>query len=96
MTNSTSPNLFSVLNSFQDQSTSTTYSVLAKTVGDLMLACSLLGLSVSVLIAYPFHEAFGLGAQLFAHLGVLTFATLLKIGYVLRLIGHYELGLKMT
>jgi phosphoglycerol transferase MdoB-like AlkP superfamily enzyme len=72
------------------------YAWVTKGLGDAMLALSVVGLVISILIAYPYYEFFSMGAQLSAHLGVLLFATVLKIGYVMRLIGHYELDLKMT
>lgn len=45
-----------------------------------------------VAIAYPFADAFPLGVQIAAHVGMLVFGIGIKISYVVRLIALKELG----
>lgn len=56
------------------------------------LLCSVLGLVVTVLLAYPFANLLSLGWQVLAHIGTLLFSVGIKLGYVARLVFLSRLG----
>ena len=45
----------------------------------------------SVMVGYVFEEYFSLPTQVVAHISTLLFATLIKLGYVARLVAIHEL-----
>ncbi|WP_150910626.1 hypothetical protein [Marinobacter halotolerans] len=53
---------------------------------------SVVGLVVTVLLAYPFADMLGMGLQVLAHIGTLLFAVGIKIAYVARLVFLSRLG----
>lgn len=56
------------------------------------LGLSVLGLMVTILLAYPLAGALGLSAQIAAHIGTLVFAVGIKVAYVARLVFLSRLG----
>ncbi len=56
-----------------------------------LLVC-LLGVVVTVLLAYPMADMLTLPAQIAAHIGTVIFAALLKVSYVTRLVSLRNLG----
>ena len=56
------------------------------------LGLSVLGLMVTILLAYPLAGALALSVQIAAHIGTLVFAVGIKVAYVARLVFHSRLG----
>lgn len=56
------------------------------------LGLSVLGLMVTILLAYPLAGAFALSVQIAAHIGTLVFAVGIKVAYVARLVFLSRLG----
>lgn len=56
------------------------------------MVISLLGVVITVLLAYPLAELLSMPAQIAAHIATLLFATSLKISYVTRLVSLKSLG----
>lgn len=56
------------------------------------LVWSVLGLMVTVLLAYPLAARLPMMLQIFAHIGTLLFAVGIKIAYVVRLVFLSRLG----
>ncbi|PPI84452.1 hypothetical protein KEHDKFFH_09250 [Marinobacter maroccanus] len=56
------------------------------------LGLSVLGLMVTILLAYPLAGALALSAQIAAHIGTLVFAVGIKVAYVARLVFLSRLG----
>ena len=56
------------------------------------LGLSVLGLMVTILLAYPLAGALALSVQIAAHIGTLVFAVVIKVAYVARLVFLSRLG----
>ena len=56
------------------------------------LGLSVLGLMVTILLAYPMAGALALSVQIAAHIGTLVFAVGIKVAYVARLVFLSRLG----
>ncbi|MHA7924819.1 MAG: hypothetical protein ACX936_06440 [Marinobacter sp.] len=56
------------------------------------LGLSVLGLMVTILLAYPLAGALALSVQIAAHIGTLVFAVGIKVAYVARLVFLSRLG----
>ena len=56
------------------------------------LGLSVLGLMVTILLAYPMAGALALSVQIAAHIGTLIFAVGIKVAYVARLVFLSRLG----
>ena len=56
------------------------------------LGLSVLGLMVTILLAYPLSGALALSVQIAAHIGTLVFAVGIKVAYVARLVFLSRLG----
>ena len=56
------------------------------------LGLSVLGLMVTILLAYPLAGALALSVQIAAHIGTLIFAVGIKVAYVARLVFLSRLG----
>ena len=56
------------------------------------LGLSVLGLMVTILLAYPLAGALALSVQTAAHIGTLVFAVGIKVAYVARLVFLSRLG----
>ena len=56
------------------------------------LGLSVLGLMVTILLAYPLAGALALSVQIAAHIGTLVFAVGIKVAYVARLAFLSRLG----
>ena len=56
------------------------------------LGLSVLGLMVTILLAYPLAGALALSVQIAAHIGTLVFAVGVKVAYVARLVFLSRLG----
>ena len=56
------------------------------------LGLSVLGLMVTILLAYPLAGALALSVQNAAHIGTLVFAVGIKVAYVARLVFLSRLG----
>ena len=56
------------------------------------LGLSVLGLMVTILLAYPLAGALALSVQIAAHIGTLVFAVGIKVAYVVRLVFLSRLG----
>lgn len=53
---------------------------------------SLLGLVLTILVAYPLAQYFSMAVQILAHVGTLLFAVGIKVAYVARLVFLSRLG----
>ncbi|AIU66571.1 hypothetical protein ABF162_05815 [Vibrio coralliilyticus] len=76
------------------QPTRTTFKTLL-TVSNIGLVITFLALVVSVLISYPYANAFSLNAQIAAHISTIVIAAFLKVSYVTRCLAQYNLGLEV-
>ena len=56
------------------------------------LLMSVIGLLVTVLLAYPFADSLSMVLQILAHIGTLLFAVGIKLAYVARLVSLKQLG----
>ena len=56
------------------------------------LAVSLVCITASILISYPFAEYFSIAVQVSAHIGTIVIAAILKVSYVLRCVAQHGLG----
>lgn len=56
------------------------------------LGLSVLGLMITILLAYPLAGALALSVQIAAHIGTLVFAVGIKVAYVARLVFLSRLG----
>mgnify|MGYP003116150829 FL=1 len=56
------------------------------------LGLSVLGLMVTILLAYPLAGALALSVHIAAHIGTLVFAVGIKVAYVARLVFLSRLG----
>ena len=56
------------------------------------LLASVIGLVVTVLLAYPFAPHLSMAVQILAHIGTLLFAVGVKLAYVARLVSLKQLG----
>ncbi|CAM3072628.1 hypothetical protein [Pseudoalteromonas distincta] len=56
------------------------------------LLVSLVCISASILISYPFAEYFSMAVQVSAHISTIVIAAILKVSYVLRCIAQHGLG----
>lgn len=56
------------------------------------LLVSLVCISASILISYPFAEYFSMAVQISAHISTIVIAAILKVSYVLRCIAQHGLG----
>ncbi len=57
-----------------------------------VLAGSVIGMVISVLLAYPLADQLAMAWQITAHIGTVVFALGMKIGYVTRLVFLKRLG----
>ncbi|CAM3697865.1 hypothetical protein [Vibrio aquimaris] len=64
-------------------------------VSNIGLVITFLALVVSVIIAYPYADAFSLEAQVAAHISTIIIAAFLKVSYVTRCLAQYNLGLEV-
>ncbi|WP_165736131.1 hypothetical protein [Pseudoalteromonas sp. C8] len=81
-----------MLNNFNNQ---TQFSSLYETVlfaANTALAVSLVCITASILISYPFAEHFSMTVQVSAHIGTIVIAAILKVSYVLRCVAQHGLG----
>ncbi|KAA1149896.1 hypothetical protein EU510_18975 [Pseudoalteromonas sp. FUC4] len=81
-----------MLNNLNNQ---TQFSSLYETVlfaANTALAVSLVCITVSILISYPFAEYFSMAVQVSAHIGTIVIAAILKVSYVLRCVAQHGLG----
>lgn len=62
-------------------------------VANSALVVSVVGLLVTVLLAYPFASFLPMAGQILAHIGTLIFATGIKVSYIARLVSLKQLGL---
>lgn len=53
---------------------------------------SLLGLVLTILVAYPLAQYFSMAVQILAHVGTLLFAVGIKVSYIARLVFLSRLG----
>lgn len=56
------------------------------------LLLSVIGLAVTVLLAYPLAQSLSMVSQILAHIGTLVFAVGVKLAYVARLVSLQQLG----
>ena len=61
-------------------------------LGNGSMLTALIVILLSVFVGYIADELFSISVQVVSHIALIVFATLLKIGYVLRLIGRKGLG----
>ncbi|WP_076925811.1 hypothetical protein [Pseudoalteromonas sp. EB27] len=81
-----------MLNNLNNQ---TQFSSLYETVlfaANTALLVSLVCISASILISYPFAEYFSMAMQVSAHIGTIVIAAILKVSYVLRCVAQHGLG----
>ncbi|MBH0017705.1 MULTISPECIES: hypothetical protein [Pseudoalteromonas] len=81
-----------MLNNLNNQ---TQFSSLYDTVlfaANTALAVSLVCITASILISYPFAEYFSMAVQVSAHIGTIVIAAILKVSYVLRCVAQHGLG----
>ncbi|MBH0077148.1 hypothetical protein I6F48_16620 [Pseudoalteromonas sp. SWYJ118] len=81
-----------MLNNLNNQ---TQFSSLYETVlfaANTALAVSLVCITASTLISYPFAEYFSMAVQVSAHIGTIVIAAILKVSYVLRCVAQHGLG----
>lgn len=64
--------------------------LLAFSNGAMLL--SVIGLAITVLLAYPFAHSLSMAFQILAHIGTLLFAVGVKLAYVARLVSLRQLG----
>lgn len=57
-----------------------------------MMLLSFITVALSLLIAFAFDQYFSIAAQVSAHLAIIVFAGVFKVGYVLRCVGAHGLG----
>lgn len=62
---------------------------------NVALVVTALAMIVSVLISYPYADAFSLPQQIAAHISTIVIAAFLKVSYVLRCLAQYNLGLEV-
>ncbi|WP_198552751.1 hypothetical protein [Psychromonas sp. Urea-02u-13] len=63
------------------------------TLGNSLMAISLIVVFSSLLISYGFDQHFAIGAQVTAHIATIVFAAFIKIGYVMRCIALHAFSL---
>ena len=81
-----------MLNNLNNQ---TQFSSLYETVlfaANTALAVSLVCITASILISYPFAEYFSMAVQVSAHIGTIVIAAILKVSYVLRCVAQHGVG----
>ncbi|BAJ00653.1 hypothetical protein [Shewanella violacea] len=65
---------------------------LALHTGNAVMLIAVLGILLSIFVAYAHAEQFSLWAQVASHITLILCATAIKIGYVIRCIGLHGLG----
>lgn len=63
--------------------------------GNWLMVLGLAGTISSIEVCYVFADEFSLGAQIFAHILTLLFATSIKFGYIMRCIALQGFGEKI-
>lgn len=64
----------------------------ALTGGNSTMLVAMIGLLLCILVGYSYADSFSLWAQVGSHIGLILFATAVKIGYVMRCIGLDGMG----
>ncbi|MUJ20084.1 hypothetical protein GNP89_14230 [Aliivibrio fischeri] len=62
-------------------------------IGGAILCISLIIMTISLLISFPFASHFSIMQQVAAHIVTIVIAAFVKIGYVAFIVGKYERGL---
>lgn len=62
-------------------------------IGGVVLVFSVTVMMISILISFPFASHFSIGQQIAAHIVTIVAAGVLKVGYVVFIVGKYERGL---
>ncbi|GLT18592.1 hypothetical protein GCM10007938_23710 [Vibrio zhanjiangensis] len=65
------------------------------TISNIGLTITFLALVASIIIAYPYADAFSLKVQVAAHISTIIIAAFLKVSYVTRCLAQYNLGLEV-
>ena len=60
--------------------------------GNSTMLIAIIGLLLCILVGYSYADSFSLWAQVASHIGLILFATAVKIGYVMRCIGLDGMG----
>ncbi|MFT5789825.1 MAG: hypothetical protein ACI8SJ_001944 [Shewanella sp.] len=60
--------------------------------GNGTMFIAVIGLLLCILVGYSFANSFSLWAQVASHIGLILFATAIKIGYVMRCVGLDGMG----
>lgn len=60
--------------------------------GQIMMLLAGIGMLGATLVAYPFADRFGIGAQITGHIVLPVSAAIFKLGYIIRLAAHHALG----
>ena len=60
--------------------------------GNSTMLIAVTGLILCILVGYSYADNFSLAAQVASHIGLIIFATAVKIGYVMRCIGLDGMG----
>ncbi|MBO9490920.1 hypothetical protein J7384_11175 [Endozoicomonas sp. G2_1] len=61
-------------------------------IGNQLMICSLVIVTLCLLISFGFEQYFTLAQQVAAHISTIVFAGLFKLGYVVRCVGLHGLG----
>ncbi|MCL1057565.1 hypothetical protein L2729_06075 [Shewanella gelidimarina] len=64
----------------------------ALTGGNGTMFIAVIGLLLCILVGYSYADSFSLWAQVASHIGLILFATAIKIGYVMRCVGLDGMG----
>ena len=60
--------------------------------GNSTMLVAVIGLLLCILVGYSYADSFSLWAQVASHIGLILFATAVKIGYVMRCVGLDGMG----
>ncbi|MEZ8093023.1 hypothetical protein [Photobacterium swingsii] len=66
---------------------------IASLIGGIIMVLSLIILTSSLLISFPFADNFTIYQQAIAHVTTIVIAGVFKVGYVIFIVGRYERGL---
>lgn len=72
--------------------TSNTFYSYAFTGGNSTMFVAVIGLLLCILVGYSHADSFSLWMQVASHIGLILFATAIKIGYVMRCVGLNGMG----
>ncbi|BCL73061.1 conserved hypothetical protein [Vibrio nigripulchritudo MADA3029] len=62
-------------------------------IGGTVMIVSLLIMTATLLISFPYANHFSIIQQAIAHIGTIIFAGVFKVGYVAYIVGRYERNL---